>query len=103
MPFKSYCQTLDSLTIEQINQELLKGIKARKEVKILKNIVKVDSIQLSLYKDRIVPNLQDGITKSKVEIIRLDTELFKAKKRLTFYQYTTGGLSLVSLILLLLL
>ena len=103
MPLSGYSQSLDSSKIDQINEELLKGIQARKQVVILKNIVKLDSIQLSLYKDSIVPNLQDGITKSKAEIIRLDTELIKAKKRLTFYQYTTGGLSLASLILLLLL
>lgn len=103
MPLSGYSQSLDSSKIDEINEQLLKGIQARKQVIILKNIVKLDSIQLSLYKDSIVPNLQDGITKSKAEIIRLDTELVKAKKRLSFYQYATGGLSLSSLILLLLL
>ena len=102
MPYNSYCQNLDSLTIEEINQELLKGIKARKEVKVLKNIVKLDSIQLSLYKDSIVPSLQEGIAKSKTEIIRLDKELGEAEEKLKRYKYLSLGSSSVLLVLLLL-
>ena len=58
-----------------MNNEFLKGIQARERVVSLKKIVRTDSIQLSLYKDSIIPNFRLALDTAKVEIVRLDTKV----------------------------
>lgn len=71
----TYSQSLDSLPLKELNDEFLKGIQARERVVSLKKIVKTDSIQLTLYKDSIIPNFRKALDTAKVEIIRLDTKV----------------------------
>jgi hypothetical protein len=84
-----------------LNNEFLKGIEAREKLHILKDVVKLDSIQLSLYKDSIVPSIQTSLNKSKDEITRLDWELYQTRQVLQMFKYTTFGLALFVLGLML--
>ena len=70
-----YSQSLDSLPLKELNDEFLKGIQARERVVSLKKILKTDSIELSLYKDSIIPKLILALDTAKVEIVCLDTKL----------------------------
>jgi hypothetical protein len=97
MPHYSFSQNQDSLPLKELNDEFLKGIEAREKVHILKFIVKLDSIQLSLYKDSIIPNMQKGLDTSKTEIVRLKTKLEDTEEKLTIFQYISGALLLLSI------
>ena len=101
MPHYSYSQSLDTLPIRELNDEFLKGIEAREKLHILKQVVKLDSIQLSLYKDSIVPSMQKGLDISKTEIMFLDKELDKKNKELKFFYKLTGILTATLTLLLL--
>ena len=94
MPHYSFSQSQDSLPIKELNNEFLKGIEAREKLHILKDVVKLDSIQLSLYKDSIVPSMQTSLNKSKDEITRLDWELYQTRQVLQMFKYTTLGLAI---------
>lgn len=100
MPHYSFSQSHDSLPIKELNKEFLKGIEAREKLHILKQVVKLDSIQLSLYKDSIVPSMQRGLDTAKLEILSLDKQLRDTKKYIRFYQYLTIAMSIFSLGLL---
>jgi hypothetical protein len=95
MPHYSFSQSQDSLPIRELNNEFLKGIEAREKLHILKDVVKLDSIQLSLYKDSIVPSMQKTIDKSREEISRLDWELYDTKQILGIFKYTSAILSVL--------
>lgn len=83
-----------------MNKEFLKGIEAREKLHILKQVVKLDSLQLSLYKDSLVPSMQRGLDTAKLEIISLEKDLKETKKYIRFYQYLTVAMSIFSLGLL---
>lgn len=83
-----------------MNKEFLKGIEAREKLHILKQVLKLDSLQLSLYKDSIVPSMQRGLDTARVEIKSLDKQLKDTKKYIRFYQYLTVAMSIFSLGLL---
>jgi len=55
-----------------LNNEFLKGIKARERVVVLKTVIHLDSQQISLYKDSIVPSYQQMIEVSKKEVYDLN-------------------------------
>jgi len=93
MPHYSFSQSQDSLPIKELNKEFLKGIEAREKLHTLKQVLKLDSIQLSLYKDSIVPSLQEGVIKSKNEIIRLEDKVEKQKSQLTIFKYISAILA----------
>jgi hypothetical protein len=84
-----------------LNNEFLKGIEAREKLHILKDVVKLDSIQLSLYKDSIIPSMQKSIDTSKTEIINLNYKLKETQTWLKVFQYISVGLSIFSLALIL--
>ena len=94
-----YSQSLDSLPLKELNNEFLKGIQARERVVSLKKIVKTDSVQLSLYKDSIIPNFRLALDTAKVEIVRLDTKVrSQAKTIKTLKNVLKGGLIAIALL-----
>lgn len=97
MPHYSYSQSQDSLPIKELNKEFLKGIEAREKLHILKQVVKLDSIQLSLYKDSIVPSMQKGLDTARFEIVSLDSQLQEQKMYTRFFQYLSLALGIFSL------
>lgn len=101
MPHYSFSQNQDTLPIRELNNEFLKGIEAREKLHILKQISKLDSIQLSLYKDSVVPNMQKGLDTAKLEIVRLEGELSKTESLLGLFQYTSIALFILTLGLIL--
>lgn len=101
MPHYSFSQNQDTLPIRELNNEFLKGIEAREKLHKLKQISKLDSIQLSLYKDSIVPNMQKGLDTAKVEILKLEGKLEKAESLLGLFQYTSIALFILTIGLIL--
>jgi hypothetical protein len=82
-----------------LNNEFLKGIQAREKVVSLKKIVKTDSVQLSLYKDSIIPNFRLALDTAKVEIVRLDTKVrSQAETIKTLKNDLKGGLIAIALL-----
>ena len=82
-----------------MNDEFLKGIQARERVVSLKKIVKTDSIQLSLYKDSIIPKLILALDTAKVEIVCLDTKLKTQSETIkTLKNILNGGLIVIALL-----
>ena len=82
-----------------MNDEFLKGIQARERVVSLKKIVKTDSIQLSLYKDSIIPKLILALDTAKVEIVCLDTKLKTQSETIkTLKNVLKGGLIAIALL-----
>jgi hypothetical protein len=82
-----------------LNDEFLKGIQARERVVSLKKIVKTDSVQLSLYKDSIIPNFRLALDTAKVEIVRLDTKVrSQAETIKTLKNVLKGGLIAIALL-----
>lgn len=65
-----------------MNDEFIKGIKARERVVILKEIIKTDSLALVLYRDSIVPNYKHALDTSRITIVQLDSKL-KSQKQIT--------------------
>lgn len=95
----TYSQSLDSLPLKELNDEFLKGIQARERVVSLKKIVKTDSIQLTLYKDSIIPNFRKALDTAKVEIIRLDTKVKSQGETIkTLKNVLKGGLFAIILL-----
>lgn len=92
-----YSQSLDSLPIKELNNEFLKGISARERLQYLKNTVKLDSLQLSLYRDSIVPNFQFQVKESKKEIIRLNTVIDEKNYFLKLYRYSCIALTFLTI------
>lgn len=96
MPHYSFSQNQDTLPVKELNNEFLKGIEAREKLHILKQVVKLDSVQLSLYKDSIIPSMQKGLDTSKSEIINLNYKLKETKTWLGVFQYISLGLFILS-------
>ena len=97
-----YSQSVDSLPLKELNNEFLKGIKARERVVSLKAIIHLDSQQLSLYKDTIVPNYKKALDTCKYEIVRLNGVIDQKDQAMKFYKYgflTTSILFILKLIL----
>jgi hypothetical protein len=101
MPHYSFSQSQDTLPIKELNNEFLKGIEAREKLHILKQVVKLDSIQLSLYKDSLIPNMQKGLDTAKLEIVRLEGKLSSTESLLGVFQYTSIALFILTLGLIL--
>jgi len=80
-----------------LNNEFLKGISARERLQYLKNTVKLDSLQLSLYRDSIVPNFQFQVKESKKEIIRLNTVIDEKNYFLKLYRYSCIALTFLTI------
>jgi hypothetical protein len=97
MPHYSFSQSLDSLPLRELNNEFLKGIEAREKLHILKQVVKLDSLQLSLYKDSLVPSMQKGLDTAKLEILNLNFQLKQTKTWLDVFQYVSLGLLILSI------
>lgn len=94
-----YSQSLDSLPLKELNDEFLKGIQARERVVSLKKILKTDSIELSLYKDSIIPKLILALDTAKVEIVCLDTKLKTQSETIkTLKNILNGGLIVIALL-----
>jgi len=83
-----------------LNNEFLKGISARERLQYLKNTVKLDSLQLSLYKDSIVPNLKLQLKDSKKEMICLNTAIEDKNYLLKIYRYTCIAFTFITIGLL---
>jgi len=82
-----------------LNNEFLKGIQSRERVVSLKKIVKTDSIQLSLYKDSIIPKLILALDTAKVEIVCLDTKLKTQSETIKMLKNVlNGGLIVIALL-----
>jgi hypothetical protein len=96
----SYSQSVDSLPLKELNNEFLKGISAREKLHTLKQIAKLDSIQLSLYKDSIVPNLEKLTIKQDKDIVSLETKLEDSKQTIKFYRYLSVVFSVLTVALI---
>ena len=95
----TYSQSLDSLPLKELNDAFLKGIQARDKVVSLKKIVKTDSIQLTLYKDSIIPNFRKALDTAKIEIVRLDTKVKSQGETIkTLKNVLKGGLFAIVLL-----
>lgn len=94
----SYSQSLDSLPLKELNNEFLKGIKARERVVVLKEIIRVDSLQLDLYKDSIVPNYENMVKKSKEEVTKLNRDLAIKESELKIYRYGFIGMAVLAVL-----
>ena len=98
MAQNSYSQSLDSLPLKKLNNEFLKGIKARERVVVLKEIIRVDSLQLGIYKDSIVPNYENVIKKSKEEVTKLNRDLVIKESELKIYRYGFIGMTILAVL-----
>jgi hypothetical protein len=98
MAQNSYSQSLDSLPLKELNNEFLKGIKARERVVVLKEIIRVDSLQLGIYKDSIVPNYESVIKKSKEEVTKLNRDLAIKESELKIYRYGFIGMTILAVL-----
>lgn len=101
MPHYSFSQSLDSLPLRELNNEFLKGIEAREKLHILKQVVKLDSLQLSLYKDSLVPSMQKGLDTARTQIVRLEGDLKETRSLLGIFQYTSIAFFVLSIALIL--
>lgn len=81
-----------------MNNEFIKGIKARERVVVLKGIIHIDSQQLNIYKDSIVPNYEKMIKKSKEEVTKLNRDLEVKEFELKFYRYGFIGAAVLAVI-----
>lgn len=95
MPLSSYCQSLDSSLLRELNDEFLKGIQAREKVVVLNKIIKTDSQTIALYKDSIVPTLNKAVEISKEEIINLNGIIDQKNRIIKAYRYGSIGLSIL--------
>ena len=93
----SYSQSLDSLPLKELNNEFLKGIKARERVVILKNVIHLDSQQINLYRDSIVPNYQVMVEESKKEVTRLNRVIDRKNLEMKMYKYGFLGMSILAI------
>ena len=98
MAQNSYSQSLDSLPLKELNNEFLKGIKARERVVVLKEIIRVDSLQLGIYKDSIFPNYESVIKKSKEEVTKLNRDLVIKESELKIYRYGFIGMTILAVL-----
>jgi hypothetical protein len=90
-----YSQSLDSLPIKELNNEFLKGISARERLHYLKNVVKLDSLQLSLYNDSLIPAYHRAFNESKKEIVKLNTTIQEKNYLIQVYRYSVIVLSVL--------
>ena len=93
-----YSQSVDSLPLKELNNEFLKGIKARERVVVLKNIIHLDSQQLNLYRDSIVPSYQQMIEVSKKEVYDLNRTIDRKNAEMKFYRYGFIGMSILAIL-----
>jgi len=93
-----YSQSVDSLPLKELNNEFLKGIKARERVVVLKNIIHLDSQQLNLYKDSIVPSYQQMVEVSKKEVYDLNRTIDRKNAEMQFYKYGFLGMSVLAIL-----
>jgi hypothetical protein len=93
-----YSQSLDSLPLKELNNEFLKGIKARERVVVLKNVIHLDSQQINLYRDSIVPTYQQMVESSKVEVTRLNRVIDRKDLEMKVYKYGFIGMSLLAIL-----
>lgn len=96
MPLSSYSQSLDSSVLKELNNEFLKGIQAREKVVELKKIIKTDSIQLSIYRDSIVPAQTLALSKSKSKLTEYEEYINAQSKWIKFLSYLSGGLAILT-------
>ena len=85
-----------------MNNEFLKGIKARERVVILKNVIHLDSQQINLYRDSIVPNYQVMVEESKKEVTRLNRVIDRKNLEMKIYKYGFLGMSILAIFSLIL-
>lgn len=83
-----------------MNNEFLKGIKARERLVTLKKIHTADSLQLRIYQDSLIPYYEDILGVAKVEIEDLNSELIQVKAERKFFQYTSLGLVILTTLLI---
>lgn len=88
MPLSCYSQSLDSLPIKELNNEFLKGISARERLHQLKKVSKLDSIQLSLYKDSLLPSYDVQMKECRKEIYYLMDTIEQKNNLIKIYRYS---------------
>jgi len=93
-----YSQSLDSLPLKELNNEFLRGIKARERVVVLKSVIHLDSQQINLYRDSIVPSYQQMVEVSKIEVIRLNRVIDRKEAEMKLYRYGFIGMSILAII-----
>jgi hypothetical protein len=91
----SYSQSVDSLPLKELNKEFLKGIQARERVVTLKKMHAVDSAELHIYKDSLIPFYQTAVTLANEDVDFLNNLLVVTEQEKKFYQYSALGLAIV--------
>jgi hypothetical protein len=81
-----------------LNKEFLKGIQARERVVALQKIHAVDSAQLKIYRDSIIPYYQSALTIAVEDVDFLNESLIEEEKAKNFYKYSALGLVIVVLL-----
>jgi hypothetical protein len=81
-----------------LNNEFLRGIKARERVVVLKSVIHLDSQQINLYRDSIVPSYQQMVEVSKIEVIRLNRVIDRKEAEMKLYRYGFIGMSILAII-----
>ena len=81
-----------------MNNEFLRGIKARERVVVLKSVIQLDSQQINLYRDSIVPSYQQMVEVSKIEVIRLNRVIDRKEAEMKLYRYGFIGMSILAII-----
>lgn len=92
-----YSQLAENLPLRELNNEFLKGIKARERVVVLKQIIAADSAIISNYKDSVVPVFQHSLDTARQELIYsyLETEKYRHRSKI----YGVAFLSTLTLFL----
>jgi hypothetical protein len=91
----SYSQSVDSLPLKELNKEFFKGIKARERAAYLQKVHALDSAELSLYKDSILPACEQQLVQATEDVNFLNNLLIVEEQEKKFYQYSALGLAIV--------
>jgi hypothetical protein len=95
MAQSSYSQSVDSLPLKELNKEFLKGIKAREKAVYLQKVHTLDSTELKLYKDSILPECEAQLILATEDVNFLNNLLIEEEQEKRFYKYTAFGLAIL--------
>lgn len=78
-----------------MNKEFLKGIKAREKSAYLQKIHTLDSTELRLYKDSIIPECESALILATEDVSFLNNLLIEEEEEKRFYKYSAFGLAIL--------
>ena len=78
-----------------MNKEFLKGIKARERAAYLQKVHTIDSTELKLYKDSILPECEAQLILATEDADFLNNLLIEEEQEKKFYKYSSIGLAIL--------